>query len=142
MSMVEDVVHACRERFGDDWTTDDEANLRFSIDAERLMRDVDGVHLMGDPELIDGAITLRFWVDHPLPDLMSADLLAYEIFGRISEEIFFTERTFELDGLSYPFVTGSPRHGHIGNVVLAGPHAATFADRFRQRVAGGVRYHA
>ena len=142
MSMVDDIVNTCRERFGEQWTADDEANLRFSLDAERLMREIDGVHLIGDPELDNGAITLRFWVDQPLPDLMSVDLLAYEIFGRISEEIFFTEREFEHDGLRYPFVTGSPRHGHVGSVVLTGPHAASFADRFRQRVTGGRRYQA
>jgi hypothetical protein len=27
-------------------------------------------------------------------------------------------------------------------VVLAGPHAAEFSERFRQRLVGGPRYHA
>lgn len=142
MTMVEHVIRTCREQYGDAWTSDEDANLRFTIDVEHLMHDIDGAHLIGDPELDDGSVTLRFWVDHPLPDLMSADLLAYEIFGRLSEEIFYTERTFEPDGLRYPFVTGSPRHGHVGSVLLSGPHAAAFADRFRQRVSGGMRYHA
>lgn len=142
MTMVDDVVKAFRERYGDEWTNDEDANLRFTIDVEHLLHGVDGAHLIGDPELDDGAITLRFWVEHPLDDLMSADVLAYEIFGRLSEEIFYTERMFEPSGLRYPFVTGSPRHGHVGSIVLSGPHAAAFADRFRQRVAGGVRYHA
>ena len=142
MTMVDDVVKAFRERYGDEWTNDEDANLRFTIVVEHLLHDVAGAHLIGDPELDGGAITLRFWVEHPLEDLMSADVLAYEIFGRLSEEIFYTERMFEPSGLRYPFVTGSPRHGHVGSVVLSGPHAAAFADRFRQRVAGGVRYHA
>ncbi|MBA2520393.1 MAG: hypothetical protein H0V24_12060, partial [Chloroflexia bacterium] len=90
MTMVEDVVKTFRERYGETWTSDEDANLRFSIDVEHLMHDINGAHLIGDPELDGGAVTLRFWVDHPLPDLMSADLLAYEIFGRLSEEIFYT----------------------------------------------------
>jgi len=69
-------------------------------------------------------------------------LIAYAIFGRLSEEIFYTERTFEPGGLRYPFLTGSARHGHVGALVFAGPHAADFADRFRQRVTGCVRFHA
>lgn len=142
MTMVDSVIKAFREQYGDEWTNDEDANLRFTIDVEHLLHDIAGAHLIGDPELDGGAITLRFWVEHPLQDLMSADVLAYEIFGRLSEEIFYAERKFEHDGLRYPFVTGSPRHGHIGTVVLSGPHAAAFADRFRQRVAGGMRYHA
>lgn len=140
--MVDDVVKTFRERYGDEWTKDEDANLRFTIDVEHLLHDVAGAHLIGDPELDGDSITLRFWVEHPLEDLMSADVLAYEIFGRLSEEIFYAERTFEPSGLRYPFVTGSPRHGHVGSIVLSGPHAAAFADRFRHRVAGGVRYHA
>lgn len=142
MSTVEIVINAFRERYGPEWTNDEEANLRFTIDVEHVLKDIDGAHLIGDPELDGGSITLRFWVDRPLDDLMSVDVLAYEIFGRLSEEIFYAERRFESSGLRYPFVTGSSRHGHVGSVVLSGPHAAAFADRFRQRVAGGIRYHA
>ena len=142
MTMVDSVIKALREQYGEEWTNDDEANLRFTIDAEHLLHDIEGAHLIGDPEIDAGSVTLRFWVDFPIDDLMTADQLAYEIFGRLSEELFYTERMFEADGLRYPFVTGSPRHGHVGHVVLSGPHAAAFADRFRQRVAGGIRYHA
>jgi hypothetical protein len=140
--MVDSVISAFRQQYGDAWTNDDEANLRFTIDVEHVLHDIAGAHLIGDPELDGSAVTLRFWVDQPLEDLMSADVLAYEIFGRLSEELFYAERTFENGGLRYPFVTGSPRHGHVGSVILSGPHAAAFADRFRQRVAGGMRYHA
>ena len=140
--MVDDVLEALRKRYGEDWGRDDDANLRFSADAEHVLRDVDGAHLIGDPEVEDGRITLRVLVEFPLLDLMSADRLAYEIFGRISEEVFYAERRFETGGLRYPFVTGSPRHGHVGALVLAGPHAAAFADRFQQRLLGGLRYHA
>ncbi len=140
--MVDDVIEALRKRYGERWGRDEEANVRFSVDAELLLRGVTGAHLIGDPELDEGQVTLRVWVDFPLRDLMSADQLAYEIFGRLSEEVFYAERRFENEELRYPFVTGSPRRGHVGALVLTGPHAAAFADRFRQRLAGGLRYQA
>jgi hypothetical protein len=140
--MVDDVIEALRKRYGEGWAKDDEANLRFSVDVEHLLRGVEGAHLIGDPEVDDGRVTLHVWVDFPLRDLMSADQLAYEIFGRLSEEVFYAERRFEKGALRYPFVTGSARHGHVGALVFSGPHAAAFADRFRQRLAGGLRYQA
>jgi hypothetical protein len=140
--MVDDVINALRLRYGEDWARDEEANLRFSVDAEQLIRDVDGAHLIGDAELVDGAVTLRVWVDYPIRDLMTADQLAYEIFGRLSEDLFYTERRFEGKEVKYPFVTGSASHGHIGALVLSGPHAADFADRHHVRTSGGLRYHA
>ena len=57
-------------------------------------------------------------------------------------EIFYSERTFVDGAVVYSFVTGTARHGHCGSVVLAGPHAAEFSERFRQRQLGGPRYHA
>lgn len=140
--MVDDIIELLRHRYGENWARDDEANLRFSAEAEHLLREVDGAHLIGDPELAEGKVMLRVWVDYPLRDLMSADQLAYEIFGRISEEVFFAERRFEADGLSYAFVTGSSRRGHVGTLILSGPHATAFADRIQQRLLGGLRYHA
>lgn len=140
--MVDDVIDALRKRYGETWARDEEANLRFSVDAEHLLRDVPGAHLIGDPEVDEGEVTLRVWVDYPLPDLMTADRLAYEIFARLSEEVFYAERRFEAKGVRYPFVTGSPHHGHVGTLVLSGPHAAEFADRYHQRLSGGLRYQA
>ncbi|MGH2560726.1 MAG: hypothetical protein ACRDJH_16810 [Thermomicrobiales bacterium] len=139
--MVDDVVTLLRQRYGEKWGSDDEANLRFSVDAELLLRDVDGAHLIGDPAVEDGQVTLTVWVDFPLEDLMTADQLAYDIFSRLSEEIFFTERRFDARSIRYPFVTGSSRHGHVGALILAGPHAADFADRHHVRT-GGDRFHA
>ena len=140
--MVDDVVDALRKRYGDDWTRDDEATLRFSVDAEPLLRNVPGAHLIGDPEVEDGEVTLRVWVDFPLRDLMSADQLAYEIFARLSEDVFYAERRFERDAVRYPFVTGSSHHGHVGSLILTGPHAADFAGRHHQRLSGGLRFQA
>lgn len=140
--MVDDIVDVLRQRFGDKWGRDEEANLRFSLDIEQVLRDVDGVHLIGDPEVDDGKITLTVWVDHPIGDLMRADRLAYEIFGRISDDLFYAERRFDAKVIRYPFVTGSDRHGHVGALILAGPHAADFADRHLLRSTGGVHYQA
>jgi hypothetical protein len=140
--MVDDIIEVFREQFGEGWGRDEEANLRFSVDAERVLQDMDGVHLIGEPELDDGQITLTVWVDHPIYDLMRADRLAYDIFGRISDDLFYTERRFDSKAIRYPFVTGSSRYGHVGALVLAGPHAADFADRHQLRSTGGVRFQA
>lgn len=140
--MIDDVIELFRNRFGEEWTKNEEANLRFSLEVEQILRTVDGAHLIGEPEVEDGQITLNVWVDFPIDDLMSADQLAYDIFGRISEELFFAERRFDSKSVRYPFVTGSSRHGHAGALVLSGPHAADFADRHHLRVSGGTRFHA
>ena len=140
--IVDDLIETLRTRFGEEWARDEEANLRFSVDAEHLLRDVQGVHLIGDPELEDERVILTVWVDQPIRDLMGADRLAYDIFARLSEDLFYVERQFEAKTVRYPFVTGSPHGGHIGALVLAGPHAAEFADRHQVRIRGGMRYQA
>lgn len=140
--MVDEIIEVFREQFGETWGRDEEANLRFSVDAERVLQDMDGVHLIGEPEVHDDEITLTVWVDQPINDLMRADRLAYDIFGRISDDLFYTERHFGTKSIRYPFVTGSNRHGHVGALVLAGPHAADFADRHQLRSTGGVRFQA
>lgn len=140
--VVEDIIGLFRQRFGEEWGRDAEANLRFSVEAELLLRDIEGAHLIGDPEVTDDQVKLTVWVDFPLDDLLTADQLAYDIFSRLSEDIFFTERRFETKAIRYPFVTGSTRSGHVGELVLAGPHAADFASRHQVRATGGMRYHA
>jgi hypothetical protein len=140
--MVEDIVEALSTRYGEDWAQDTDANIRFAIEAERLVTDLLDVHLISEPEIDEHTITLQFWVDRAIPDLMAADQVAFAIFARISIEIFYAERRFVEGAIVYPFVTGSSRHGHVGSVVLAGPHAAEFSERFRRRLVGGPRYHA
>jgi hypothetical protein len=140
--MVDDIVAALCARYGAQWIEDPDANIRFAIEAERLVADLDDVHLIGEPEIEEHHVTLQFWVDRPVTDLMAADQVAYAIFARISIEVFYAERRFVEGAIVYPFVTGTARHGHRGSVVLAGPHAAAFSERFRQRLTGGARYHA
>lgn len=140
--MLDDIVELLRDRYGAEWGKDTDANIRFAIEAERLVSDTADAHLIGEPELDDHHLTLQFWVDRPVKDLMTADQVAFEIFARISTEIFYSERKFVEGAVVYGFVTGTSRHGHCGSVVLAGPHAAEFSERFRQRTIGGPRFHA
>lgn len=140
--MVDDILEALGIRYGAGWAEDTDANIRFAIEAERLVAGLADAHLIGEPELEDHHITLQFWVDRPIADLMTADQVAFDIFARISIEIFYCERQFIEGAIVYSFVTGTSRHGHSGSVVLAGPHAAEFSERFRQRLVGGPRYHA
>jgi hypothetical protein len=121
---------------------DTDATIRFAIEAEQLVSDLDDVHLIGEPEVEEQQVNLQFWVDRPIADLMTADQVAFSIFARISVEVIYVERRFVEGGIVYPFVTGTARHGHVGTVVLAGPHAAEFSERFRQRLIGGLRYQA
>jgi hypothetical protein len=140
--MLEDVIKLLRARYGDDWTTNDEANLRFTLEVEQTLRTVTGMHLVGGPELDEGGVTLTVWVDRPIRDLMGVDQLAFDVFARISDEIFFVERRFERKGVRYTFVTGSGQHGHVGELVLTGPHVVDFAERNQLRVTGDVRFQA
>lgn len=140
--MLDDIVETLCVRYGKGWAEDTDANIRFAIEAERLLTGLPDVHLIGAPELEDHHITLQFWVDRSIPDLMTADQVAFNIFARISIELFYAERRFAEGTVVYPFVTGTSRHGHVGSVVLAGPHAAEFAERFRHRLVGGPRFHA
>jgi hypothetical protein len=140
--MVDDIVAALSDRYGQGWTEDIDANIRFAIEAEHLVAGLADAHLIGKPELDGHHLTLQFWVDRELTDLLEADQLAFDIFARISVEIFYAERHFVDGAIVYPFVTGTSRHGHSGSVVLTGPHAAKFSDRFRQRLVGGPRFHA
>jgi hypothetical protein len=140
--MVDDIIEALCSRYGEGWTEDIDANIRFAIEAERLVTGLEDAHLIGEPEIEDNQITMQFWVDRPINDLMTADQVAFDIFSRISVEIFYSERQFIEGAIVYTFVTGTSRHGHSGAVVLAGPHAAEFSERFRQRLVGGPRFHA
>jgi hypothetical protein len=141
-SAVETLVDALRLKYDESWGTDEEANLRFSLNATTSLKEIDGAHLIGEPEIKDSELTMTFWLDFAVDDLMTIDQLAFDIFARISEEIFLSERRLEQKSIRYLFVTGSERHGHIGSLVLAGPYATDFVDRERVRVTGAVRFHA
>ena len=76
--MVDDIVETLCVRYGNGWAEDTDANIRFAIEAERLLADLPDVHLIGAPELDDHHIILQFWVDRAIPDLMTADQVAFD----------------------------------------------------------------
>ncbi|MFL5761553.1 MAG: hypothetical protein ACJ789_17695 [Thermomicrobiales bacterium] len=139
---VDSIAETMRIRHGEEWGNDDESNIQFALDAAASLRRIDGAHLIGDPDMKDGKMTLTFWVDFPLDDLMAVDQLAFDIFSRFSDELFFSERRLEAKAIRYAFLTGSPRQGHIGSLVLAGSYAADFVDRERVRSTGSASFHA
>ena len=139
---MDGLVSAMTARYGENWLRDDDANERFAAESKVMLEGVDGAHLIGDPELEDDEVRMTVWVDMEVEDLLVADQIAYDIFSRISEELFYTERVVRDRQLEYPFVTGSSRHGHKGVLVLAGPHAEAFARRHQVRTTGAPRFHA
>ena len=142
MSSVKMVSEALLAQYGAEWFSDDDANARFVAESQVAFEDVDGAHMIGEPEFDDGKIEFNIWVDEPVEDILAIDQLAFDLFSRISEEIFYTERVINQRTVDYPFVTGSSRHGHIGSLVLSGPHASDFAQRHHLRTTGGPRFHA
>jgi hypothetical protein len=142
VSAIQTLVEAMRVQHGETWGTDEEANLRFSLNAITSLKDVEGAHLIGEPEVDGSELTMTFWLDFAVDDLMTVDQLAFDIFARISDEVFLSERRLDQKTIRYRFVTGSDRHGHVGSLVLAGPYATDFVDRERVRTTGAVRFHA
>ena len=128
--------------YGEQWFSDDDANARFVAESQLAFEDVEGAHMIGDPEFEDGRIEFKLWVDEPLEDILAIDQLAFDLFSRISEEIFYTERVIKQRTIDFPFVTGSSRHGHKGAIILSGPHASDFAQRHHLRTTGDTRFHA
>jgi hypothetical protein len=139
---VKSIADALVALYGEEWFSDDDANARFVAESQVAFEDVDGAHMIGEPEFDDGRVEFNLWVDEPIEDVLAVDQLAFDLFSRISEEIFFTERVIKQRTVDYPFVTGSDRHGHIGSIVLSGPHASEFAHRHHLRTTGGTHFHA
>jgi hypothetical protein len=139
---VKTIADALLALYGDEWFSDDDANARFVAETQLAFEDVEGAHMIGEPELEDGRIEFNLWVDEPIEDILAADQLAFDLFSRISEEIFYTERVIKQRTVDYPFVTGSDRHGHMGAIVLSGPHASDFAQRHHLRTTGSQHFHA
>jgi len=139
---VESITDALLALYGNEWLSDDDANARFVAESQMALDDVEGAHIIGEPDVEDGQVEFTIWVDEPIEDMLAMDQLAFDVFSRISEEIFFTERVVKQRTVDYPFVTGSERHGHLGALVLSGPHASDFAQRFHLRTTGAAHFHA
>jgi hypothetical protein len=140
--MLDAIVERMRQDFGDNWGKDRALDLQFAEQMADALEDTPGIHLAGMPERDGDRLVFRCWVDEPLPDLIGADQLALGVLAMVCGELLFTERRFEATQLVYDFATGSADDGHIGALVFAGPHAAEFIERFRQRVSGATNYQA
>lgn len=140
--MLEEMLTALRERYGAEWGRDVVENMRFSVEAEDRLRAINGAHLIGEPELGEEEITFTMWTDIPVSDLKAADRIAYDILAKLAGDILIVERQVEAKAIRYRFVTGAMERGYTGSVVLAGPHAAAFADRQMGHIGGNFRYHA
>src|SRR5262245_62278531 len=60
VSAVQTLVEAMRLLHGDAWGTDEEANLRFTLSAGTSLKDIDGAHLIGEPEIEGNELKLTF----------------------------------------------------------------------------------
>jgi hypothetical protein len=140
--MLSEIVARLRETFGEAWGNDRALDLEFAEQMAAALGDIDGIHLAGLPERDGDRLLFRCWIDEPLGDLIEADQLALAVLAMVCGELLFTERRFVATELVYDFATGSAEEGHIGALEFAGPHAAEFIERFRQRTAGSATYQA
>ncbi len=131
-----------KERLGEDWATGspsvDEFMATLAINAQSL----DGVHLVGEPELFQGEVRLTLWIDFPVIDLGDVDEVAFELFGRVAPEMLLSTRTVGERTMEYRFLAGSLESGHVGELELIGPYVAEFARLHGLRRADHHRFHA
>lgn len=138
----DDVVAVMLDRFGKAWITDAKANSAFARGAAALLRDADGIHLIGQPEIEDHTLHFNIWLDFPVENVIVADEVVFGIFARLAEDIFLSARVFEDKGLRYRFLTGTGLDGHMGSIHLTGPHASEFVAMHRLRMIKGLQYNA
>lgn len=138
----DDVVKTLLQHFGEGWITDSRANTSFVQGTVALLRNAQGLHLIGEPGIDQSAFDFDVWIDFPVDDLMVADDVAFSLFSGIAEDIFLSTRIFEDSGLRYRFVTGNVLDGHLGSFHLTGPHALDFVTMHRMRVSKGLLFNA
>lgn len=136
------VVKTLLKHFGDEWLANAKANKSFVQGTVALLRDAEGIHLIGEPGIEDHALNFDVWIDFPVDDLMVADEVAFSLFSGIAEDIFLSTRIFEDRGVRYRFVTGNVLDGHLGSFHLTGPHALDFVTMHRIRVSKGLLFNA
>jgi hypothetical protein len=109
-----------------------------AINAQSL----EGVHLVGEPELVQGEVRLTLWIDFPVVDLGDVDEVAFELFGRVAPEVLLSTRSIGERTMEYRFLAGSLESGHVGELELIGPYVAEFARLHALRRADHGRFHA
>jgi hypothetical protein len=114
----DDVVKTLLKSFGEDWITNKAANRAFMVGTVSLLREADGIHLIGEPEVEHHSHDFNVWLDFAVDDLMVADDVAYSIFARFAEDIFVSTRILEDRGVRYRFLTGNVIDGHLGSIHL------------------------
>jgi hypothetical protein len=141
-AVFKEIVELMLKRFGDDWIKDKSANRAFAVGTVSLLRDAEGIHLIGEPEVEHFSHDFNVWLDFPIDDLMVADDVAYSIFARFAEEIFVSTRVLEDHGVRYRFLTGNVLDGHLGSIHLTGTHAVEFVNMHRLKMVKGLHYNA
>lgn len=141
-SGVDQVLASLRRALGDDWGADNDENQRFCAECSAILEGLEGAHLVAAPDVENGRVVIRIWLDVPMTTLMEVDDLAYEAFGRISRDLFFVERLVQEKAVVYRFVTGTADSGTAGDLTLVGPHAADFAEYYEIRRSERRRFHA
>lgn len=141
-AVFKEIVELMLKRFGEGWIENKTANRAFAAGTASLLRDADGIHLIGEPEVEHFSHDFNVWLDFPIDDLMVADDVAYSIFARFAEEIFVSTRVLEDHGVRYKFLTGNVLDGHLGSINLTGTHAVEFVNMHRLKMVKGLHYNA
>ena len=141
-AVFKEITELMLKRFGDDWIENKTANRAFAAGTVSLLREAEGIHLIGEPEVEHFSHDFNVWLDFPIDDLMVADDVAYSIFARFAEEIFVSTRVLEDHGVRYKFLTGNVLDGHLGSIHLTGTHAVEFVNMHRLKMVKGLHYNA
>ena len=142
IEVFEELVQALLNRFGDEWITNDSANRAFMAGTASLLREADGLHLIGEPDVEHNSHDFNIWLDFAIDDLMVADDVAFSIFAHVAEDIFVSTRVMEDQGVRYRFITGNMLDGHLGSIHLTGTHAVEFVNMHLLKTAKGLHFNA
>lgn len=141
-AVFDDVVKTLVKHFGEDWIKDKAANRAFMVGTSSILRDAEGIHLIGEPDVEHFSHDFNVWLDFAIDDLMVADEVAYSIFARFAEDIFVSTRVLEDHGVRYRFLTGNVLDGHLGSIHLTGTHAVEFVNMHRLKMVKGLHFNA
>lgn len=131
-----------KEQLGEEWTAGSPSADDFMATLAINAQSIDGIHLVGEPELLHGEVHLTLWIDFPVVDLGDVDEIAFELFGRVAPEVLLSTRSVGERTMAYRFLAGSLESGHVGRLELIGPYVAEFARLHGLRRADRHRFHA
>lgn len=131
-----------RERLGEGWTAASPSIEAFTALLAINAQTLEGVHLVGEPSVVDGVIHLTLWIDYPVTELADFDEVAFELFGRVSPELLLSARSVDEQTIVYRFLAGNVEFGHAGELELVGPFVAEYARLHGLRGNPRRRYDA